>query len=186
MNKPLFLFVGKSASGKTSVADMLTASGYSQVYSYTTRAKRHEDEIGHIFISDEEYDNLDNIVASTVYNNHRYCTTLEQIKNADIYVVDVPGVKTLLDNYKLLNRKIYVIFFASSVYSRIQRMLNRDDSDTAIVGRLLTDEKDDWLEQLEGIKEKSEVNFHICTINANHELNHVYNAVKDFMKRMVV
>ena len=185
MSKPLFLFVGKSASGKTSIADMLAVNGYSQVCSYTTRAKRHENEIGHTFISDEEYDKLDNIIASTIYNNHRYCTTLEQIKNADIYVVDVPGVKTLLDNYKLLNRKIYVVFFASSVYSRIQRMLNRDDSDTAIVGRLLTDEKDDWLEQLEEIREKSEVNFHICTINANCELDQVYNTVKDFMKSYI-
>ena len=165
---------------------MLTSDGYSQIYSYTTRPKRYENEIGHTFISDEEYDKLENIIASTVYNGHRYCTTLEQVKNADIYVVDIQGVKTLLDNYNLLNRKIYVIFFAANVYSRIQRMIERCDSDTAIVGRLLTDEKEDWLEQLEQIREDSEFNFYICPINANSELEQVYNTVKDFMKRMVI
>ena len=58
MNKPIFLFVGKSASGKTTIADMLGKDGYSQVYSYTTRPKRYENEIGHTFITDEEYDRV--------------------------------------------------------------------------------------------------------------------------------
>ena len=114
MNKPLFLFVGKSASGKTTVADMLTADGYSQIYSYTTRPQRHENEIGHTFVTDAEYDKLDNIIAFTLYNGYRYCTTLEQAKNADIYVVDVQGVKTLFDHYHLLNREVYIVFFASN------------------------------------------------------------------------
>ena len=148
MNKPLFLFVGKSASGKTSVADMLKDKGYSQIYSYTTREPRYDGEIGHVFISDEEYDKLENIVASTVYNGNRYCTTLEQVQNADIYVVDVEGVRTLMSNYELLNRKIHIVLFEADTYHRVQRMLEREDSDTQIVGRLLVDEKDNWYEQL--------------------------------------
>lgn len=182
MNKPLFLFVGKSASGKTSVADMLASDGYNQIYSYTTRPKRYANEIGHTFISDEEYNKLEGIIASTVYNGHRYCTTLEQAKNADIYVVDVQGVKTLFDNYHLLNRRVYIIFFASSTYNRIQRMLERGDGDTKIVSRLLTDEKEDWLEQLNRIVKPSYVNI----VNADLELEQVYNGVKNYIKRMEI
>lgn len=181
MNKPLFLFVGKSASGKTSVADMLASDGYSQIYSYTTRSKRYENEIGHTFISDEEYDKLEGIIASTVYNGHRYCTTLEQAKNADIYVVDVQGVKTLFDNYHLLDRQVYIIFFATNTYNRIQRMLERGDSDAQIVGRLLTDEKEDWLEQIRQITKSHNW---VEIIDANLDLNKVYDTVKNFIKRM--
>lgn len=182
MNKPLFLFVGKSASGKTSVADLLKADGYSQIYSYTTRAPRYDGEIGHVFVSDEEYDKLENIVASTVYNGNKYCTTLEQVNNADIYVVDVPGVKTLMDNYDKLNRDVYVLYFSANVYNRIHRMLDRDDSDTQIVGRLLNDEADDWVTQLLDLINHYGFKFALNMVDANEELDQVYKAVKEFIE----
>ena len=72
MNKSLFLFVGRSASGKTTVANMLERDGYNQIQSYTTRPPRYQDETGHTFISNKEYDKLDNIVASTLYNGYHY------------------------------------------------------------------------------------------------------------------
>ena len=184
MNKPLFLFVGKSASGKTSIADMLSRyDGYNQVYSYTTRHKRYENEIGHVFVSDEEYDKLEHIVASTLYNNYRYCTTLEQVQNADVYVVDTEGVRTLLDNYDLLDRLVYVIYFESSTYNRIKRMLDREDSDTQIVGRLLNDESEDWVFRLKTVDLIYNGCVELYIANANLELNEVYNEIKRFIRR---
>ena len=184
MNKPLFLFVGKSASGKTTVADMLGKDGYSQVYSYTTRPKRHEDEIGHTFITDEEYDKLKDIVASTLYNGHRYCTTLEQIQEADIYVIDIPGVETLMENYDRLNRRVYVFYFDTDVYTRIKRMLNRHDSDTQIVGRLFNDEANDWESQLLDLRSASDYKFLIYLIDANRLSEDVYNDVKRYIQNL--
>lgn len=182
MNKPLFLFVGKSASGKTSVANMLKNKGYSQIYSYTTRAPRYDGEIGHVFISDEEYDKLENIVASTLYNGYRYCTTLEQVQDADIYVVDVPGVETLMSNYNKLNRKVYVIYFSANVYNRIKRMLDRNDSDNQIVARLLNDETEDWVAHLLDLNHNDRFNFTLRTIDANCDLNDVYKEVKELIE----
>lgn len=148
MNNTLFLFVGKSASGKTTVANFLEKKhGFKQVNSYTTRPLRYEDEIGHIFVSDEEFDNLEEIVAYTEYNGHRYGTTAEQLNQCNIYVVDVPGVKTLLERYKT-NRQIMILYFGTSICTRIHRMIDRGDSDMAIISRLLQDEKDDWHDQL--------------------------------------
>lgn len=178
MNKPLYLFVGKSASGKTTIANMLETDGYTQVSSYTTRAPRYEGEIGHTFISEEEYDKLENIIASTLYNGYRYCTTLEQLQKVDLYVVDIEGVRTLMDNYDLLNRPIYIILFEAGVYSRIHRMIDRGDSDMQIVSRLLVDEEYNWFERL---KEVVDNKIRIRSVNADMNLNDVYIKVKSII-----
>lgn len=179
MNKPLYLFVGKSASGKTSVANMLEKDGYEQVASYTTRPPRYEGEKEHTFISEEEYSKLENIIASTLYNGYHYCTTLEQIQDADIYVIDVPGVKTLLDNYDKLNRDIYILYFNASVINRIRRMIDRHDSDTRIVSRLLVDEDFDWWQEII----KLDINkFSLYRVNANTDLDEVYNVVEELIE----
>ena len=178
MNKPLFLFVGKSASGKTSIANMLESDGYTQVSSYTTRLPRYEGEVGHTFITEEEYSHLENIVASTLYNGYHYCTTLDQIKDTDIYVIDVPGVQTLIDNYDKLNRDIYILYFNASVINRIRRMIDRHDSDTRIVSRLLVDEDFDWWNKIIRLDTNK---FSLYQIDANKDLNEVYNVVKEFI-----
>ena len=149
MNKPLYLFVGRSASGKTTIADILEREyGYKQVASYTTRKPRYDGEIAHIFVTEDEFRNLGDMVAYTFYNNNHYGTTVEQLDKCDVYVIDVPGVDTLLQNYKT-NRPIVIIYFDTTVYTRINRMLDRGDSDMAIISRLVQDEKDDWLGQLD-------------------------------------
>lgn len=149
MTKPLFLFVGHSSSGKTTVANMLSEkNGFVQVESYTTRKPRFENEPGHIFVSEEEFKNLGELAAYTYYNCHHYGTTFEQLNKSDIYVIDVPGVKSLLEKLKNDNRPICVIYFDASVYNRVNRMIDRGDSDTMIVSRLLQDERDDWYRQL--------------------------------------
>ena len=148
MNNTLFLFVGKSASGKTTVADFLcNKHGYKQVWSYCTRKPRYEREVGHIFLNDEQFDNLGELVAYTEYNGFRYGTTAEQLDQCQIYVVDVPGVKTLLERYKT-NRQIIILYFGANICTRIHRMIDRGDSDMSIISRLLQDEKDDWHDQL--------------------------------------
>lgn len=151
MNDTLYLFVGKSASGKTSVANFLEQKhGLKQVQSYTTRPPRYEGEIGHIFVNDEQFDNLGELVAYTEYNGFRYGTTAEQLDKCQIYVIDVPGVKTLLERYKT-DRKIVVLYFSSNICTRINRMKNRGDNDKAIISRLLQDEKNNWHDKLNSI-----------------------------------
>ena len=147
----LYLFVGKSASGKTTVANFLEKKhGFKQVNSYTTRPPRYDGEIGHVFVNDEQFDNLGELVAYTEYNGFRYGTTAEQLDQCNIYVVDIPGVKTLLEKYKT-NRNIAILYFSANICTRINRMKNRGDDDSAIVSRLLQDEKEDWHDELHDI-----------------------------------
>lgn len=186
MGNPLYLFVGKSASGKTTVANTLEhMRELKQVSSYTTRPPRYDGEIGHVFIDDTEFDSLGELVAYTEYNGFRYGTTASQLDQCSIYVVDVPGVKTLLERYNT-NRPIVIIYFDTTVYTRINRMLDRHDSDMAIISRLLQDEQDDWFKQLDRLVWHYN---HIVgkaitlySINANGSQNDVLGMVQYYME----
>lgn len=186
MNKPLFLFVGPSGSGKTTIANVMEKKyDYKQIQSYTTRKPRYEGETGHIFITEEDFNNLGELAAYTLYNSHRYGTTIDQINNSDIYVIDVQGIKTLLNNYKC-DRMIYIFYFDTSVYTRINRMLERGDHDGKIISRLLEDEKYDWYKKIQEIVLDADYNTYryvrICKIDANESLSDVINQILWFLK----
>lgn len=186
MNNTLFLFCGRSASGKTTIADTLEQKyGHKQVYSYCTRPPRYDGEIGHVFVSEDEFDNLGELVAYTEYNGFRYGTTAEQLDKCTIYVVDIPGIETLLQKYKT-DRPIVIIYFDTTVYTRINRMLDRGDNDAAIISRLLQDEKDDWLRQLNQLVWLNEnvfgKNVSLHSVNANGNQNEVLKMVEYYME----
>lgn len=190
MSNPLFLFVGRSASGKTTVANMLAEKhGYKQVESYTTRKPRFDGETGHIFISEAEFNNLGELAAYTYYSNNHYGTTVEQLNECDIYVVDIPGVESLLQKLKDDARPICVIYFDASVYNRILRMVDRGDSDMMIISRLLQDEKEDWHKQLDSLVWKYAniigKNVQLYSINANSNLKQVLELVLYYIDRYV-
>lgn len=185
MNSPLYLFVGKSASGKTTVADILCDKlGFEAIQSYTTRQKRYDGETGHTFITDEEFDKLQDIIAYTEYNGHRYCATKTQLDLADIYVVDVPGVETLLSKYQS-DRQIVVIYFNANIRTRIDRMIERHDADMAIVSRIYNDEEFDWEQELSKLvwhyKNNEDKNVEMYTIDANHNLENVLMQVLNWI-----
>lgn len=182
MNKPLFLFVGQSGSGKTTITEILESKyNYKSIRSYTTREKRYAEEDGHIFISDTEFNDLKNIVAYTEYNNFKYGTTKEQLDNAMLYVVDISGVETLLKNYKNEERPICIFYLNSTVTNRIERMIDRNDSDTAIIGRLHNDEMYDWYDKLNKIvwhyAKNEHRNVELYKINANGNISEVLDQI---------
>lgn len=148
MTKPLYLLIGRSASGKTTIANMLTEKyGYQSVSSYTTRPPRYYGEVGHIFVDNETFDQLGELAGFVEYNGYRYGTTIQQVDDADIYVIDPIGAEYLLDKYT--DRPICIIYFDASIPTRIHRMISRGDSDLAIIRRLLQDEEYDWKSKLE-------------------------------------
>lgn len=93
MNR-ILLLIGASGSGKSTVARYLCEQyGLRQIDSYTTRPPRYRGEPGHIFITDEEFDQLQDFVGYTLYNGHRYGATAQQVEENDIYVIDPAGVE---------------------------------------------------------------------------------------------
>lgn len=95
----MYLVIGRTASGKTTLTDELAKRGLRVVESYTTRPKRTPDETGHTFITKEEAERLlPNAVATSELNGNLYFATREQIENADVYVIDPNGAKELTEN----------------------------------------------------------------------------------------
>lgn len=187
MNKPLYLFVGKSASGKTTIANILEERhGHKQVSSYTTRSPRYCGEIGHVFISDNEFDNLGELAGYTVYNGHRYGTTFQQLDKCSIYVIDIPGVEYLLSKPQSNDRTIRIIYFDTAVSVRIDRMVDRGASDMAIISRLHHDDTtDDWYRNLDKIvwhyKNNENRDVELFKVDANKDIENVLRQVLYYM-----
>lgn len=124
-DKICFCLVGKFGTGKSTIADYAALMlNFNVLQSYTTRPRRSEDEIGHIFVTDDEYNNLTDVVAETNFGNYRYCATKEQIDNADIYIVDKSGIENIIDKYLDTGaRQIVVIYIKTNFLIRLLRVI---------------------------------------------------------------
>ena len=137
--KNIYLLVGESGNGKTSVANELeTQYGLTSIQSYTTRPKRSDHELGHVFITENEFDKLTGLVAYTKFNGFRYGTTEDQVEQHELYVIDPYGVEYFKTHYHG-NKNPYIIYIYATLKDRILRMRDRGDADTQILQRLMND-----------------------------------------------
>lgn len=135
----LILLVGPSGSGKSTIASMLELrNGWRQLRSYTTRPKRYPTEGGHVFISEEDFRILKDLMAYTEYSGFRYGATKQQLEESGIYVVDIPGVESLVRNYRGSKKLVAFCLPVDESQTR-ERMAARGDSGKAIEERLATD-----------------------------------------------
>ncbi|WP_252225231.1 MULTISPECIES: hypothetical protein [unclassified Clostridium] len=154
-DKPLYLVVGKSGSGKTYIIEekINKEFGTSQVYSRTTRLPRYLKENGHIFVDSQQADKEWNrALAKTVYNNDRYYTLLEDIENVEFYVIDPNGVRNFQHNK--VNRPIVKIYINSNWLIRFIHMLKRGDEIKNIIKRLRVDRK-----EFKGFEDVADITF---------------------------
>lgn len=157
----IILLAGKSGSGKSTVAEYLHKKyGYTQVLSYTTREKRGEGDNTHVFLSDEEFDQIDrkDMVAYTKFAGHRYCATKEMVESANIYVIDPDGILEFKERYHG-DRPYIVVYLGVTKRERFRRMLNRGDSVEMAEKRIINDDE----------KFSSIMDCHPITIDATHK-----------------
>ena len=132
--KNLYLILGQSGVGKSTLAETLKEKyGLETVHSYTTRPARFDGEIGHIFLTDEEFDNLPELAAYTEFNGFRYGITKDILNKADTYVIDIAGAEMLAKRYTRPLVKIGIILSEPELK---ERMKKRGDTDEMIMSRL--------------------------------------------------
>lgn len=138
----IILLVGKSGSGKSSVANALNARyGLTSIESYTTRPPRFNGETGHIFVSKENFPLRSEWVAWTLFNGYEYCATKQQVDENDVYIIDPAGVEYFKDRYDG-NKKPIVIYLSATEDTCRTHMIHRGDSPLDVADRLLNDKKE--------------------------------------------
>lgn len=136
MSNYIFLIVGPSGSGKSTICDMLEkALGLTPIPSYTTRKPRFHGEKGHVFLTDEEFDQLGELVGYTQFDGHRYAATQKDVENSDLYVIDPAGVSYFKEHYHG-KKQVCVVGIWATEAARKKRMFLRGDPEDAIQRRL--------------------------------------------------
>ena len=184
MGNCIFLIVGCSGSGKTTITERLEQKyGLKSIQSYTTRKPRYEGETGHIFISDEEFDKLTDMVAYTEFAGNRYCATAEQVEDNDLYIIDPKGVDFFMKAYKG-SKTPKIIFISSNLTTRYERMVGRAEtkgkSHQEAIESSLTRIVNDAGEFYDYIQGQAWVDY-VCKNNSNDKLEDIVDKIFDYI-----
>lgn len=117
----LITITGPSGAGKDTVARMLSDLGdYKVICSYTTRPKREGeiDGVEHHFVEKCDVPH-DNMLAYTQYGGYEYWTTVEQVGDKVIYVIDEDGLKSLCEKFPGI--ELFKICVSAKERTRLRR-----------------------------------------------------------------
>ena len=123
--KPKMLIVGRSGSGKDTVAaHYVKKYGLKQLCSTTTRPRRTPSENTHVFVSEEEANKMTDRVAETFINGYQYFATRGQYEASDIYVIDPRGIEYLV---KMSSLPIAIVYVSQPFETRLEHAASRGD-----------------------------------------------------------
>ena len=184
MGKFIFLIVGASGSGKSTIVEQLeNKHSLKSIQSYTTRPKRSENETGHIFVTNKEFDKLTDMVAYTKFDNNRYCATAEQVENNDLYIIDPKGVDFFMKAYKG-SKTPKVIFISSDMTTRYERMKSRAEENGSeymnAVKSSLERITNDVVEFYDYIHGQTQIDY-TCKNNADDKLEDVVDRIYKYI-----
>lgn len=178
MKKNIFLIVAPSGAGKTTLATALEKQhNLKSIQSYTTRPPRYEGEIGHIFVTENEFSKLQDIVAYTEFCGYKYCATKEQVENNDLYAIDPYGVDFFKKAYHG-SKDVKVIYISSPLHIRYERMKDRGDSYSMALERVCNDIMD-----FRGFEEKADF---IVENNDDTYFSNVINKTWEYIRSVTV
>ena len=128
----LLCVLGRTASGKDSLVEKLCErTGLKSIISYTTRPRRENEGDTHIFTTKETYEQIQaegNVAAYTEIAGNLYWTTIDQLYENDVYIIDYEGLKTLKE-LNLPNLRVVSVFINTPDEIREERAINirKDD-----------------------------------------------------------
>ena len=140
-DKFIVLLMGKSGCGKTTIADVLNKKyGWTSIRSYTTRPPRYPNESGHVFVTEDEFDQLTDMVAYTEFAGARYCATAQQVEENQVYVIDPDGYEYFVNAYEG-GKLVIPMGILCSEENLFDRMIARGDSFANASARIEHDKK---------------------------------------------
>jgi guanylate kinase len=134
--------MAESSAGKDTLVNKLCEKvGYSQLISYSTRPRRINEGDTHIFVTEEDYQEMfeaGQVAAYTEINDCKYWCTIDQLYSTDIYVIDPLGVE-VLKQLNLPNLRIVTVYVNVPEDVRAQRAKSRGDNMTTYRNRCLSE-----------------------------------------------
>lgn len=125
----LITITGPSGAGKDTVAWMLSdIGGYKVLCSYTTRPKREGeiDGVEHHFVEKCDVPH-DKMLAYTQYGGYEYWTTIDQVTDKAIYVIDEDSLKALCKKFPDI--ELFKICVSAHEEIRLRRGVSRERID---------------------------------------------------------
>lgn len=144
-NHTILLILGRSATGKDSLTDKLCErTGLTKLISYTTRERRNGEGDTHKFVSEEVYHQMKaegKVAAETKIGEYYYWSTIDQLYENDVYIIDCIGVKTLQD-LNLPNLNFVTVYIHIDEQERQRRALElRGDDKKKFMSRSFSEKK---------------------------------------------
>lgn len=138
---PLIVLCGPSASGKTTIANLLSERlGLRRAITTTTRDRRQgEDPSSYHWVTPGGFP-YNKVLEYDIYNGHKYGLTREECNISDIVIVTPPGVKAMRNHCEKHKRKCVVFLFDVSRKHQAERMVLRGDSRAVIESRVKDDD----------------------------------------------
>lgn len=138
----LLCVMAESSAGKDTLVNKLCErTGYRQLISYSTRPRRTNEGDTHIFVTEEDYQEMfeaGQVAAYTEINGCRYWCTIDQLFSTDIYVIDPIGVE-VLRSLNIPNLRIVSVYINVPEEIRKQRAKSRGDDMSVYRSRSLSE-----------------------------------------------
>jgi guanylate kinase len=145
MNKEhtLLIVMGRSGAGKDSLVDKVCEkANLKKLISYTTRPQRDDEGDTHIFVSEEDYEQMladGQVAAYTEINGNKYWSTINQMLEADVYICDYTGLR-ILRELKIPGLRFVTVYIKADAKTREYRAINlRKDNKITFRKRCLSE-----------------------------------------------
>lgn len=142
------IIVGRSCTGKSTLAGMLAEKGLTVLKSYAVRKPRWDSEDSYHFITEEEASAMENKVLETVIRGTHYFTTAKDIMESDVLILDPKGMKEAAELFsEIAFRVVYLTMpdLRERIFLALQRE-RKEDSDLieleeTIKGKFLSEDE---------------------------------------------
>jgi guanylate kinase len=162
----LLCIMGRTSCGKdTLVSKLCQRTGLTAITSYTTRPRRNNEGDTHIFSTRETYEQMQadgNVAAYTEIAGNIYWTTIDQLYEHSVYIIDPRGVDTLR-KLNLPNLRLVTAYINTPDDVRKERALhNRGDDRLTFMKRDLAER-----DQFRAMLRNADFDYAISNIDAS-------------------